>query len=103
MAASHLSWSTDHLRTPETGYRIKGAEPLSGEPWDTGAAAGGEDMPRKSLDKRFPDHPFEPGKGHSAPFSLITLWEPHAGITFSDIYLQFSRYFGAFFLYVSFS
>ena len=34
-----------------------GAEPLSREPWNTGTGVAGEDMPRKSLDIRFTDHP----------------------------------------------
>ena len=50
--------------------QLQGAEPLSREPWNTeaGGLADCEDMPRKSLDIRFADHPSALGKGAKAPF-----------------------------------
>ena len=38
---------------------------MSREPWNTGTGGGAvcEDMPRKSLDIRFTDHPLVKGKG----------------------------------------
>ena len=40
-----------------------GAEPLSREPWNTGAALAARICRAKSLDKRFTDYPLAKGKG----------------------------------------
>ena len=41
---------------------------MSIEPWNTGTAAGGEDMPRKSIDIRLTDDPVKQKRGLLRPF-----------------------------------
>lgn len=70
MAALNLSWATDHSEYAEKQYCCTGAELLSIEPWNTGADgfAGSEDMPRKSIDMKFPDYPVQQKRGQLHPF-----------------------------------
>ena len=70
MAALNLSWATDHSEYAEKQYCCTGAELLSIEPWNTGAddLAGCEDMPRKSIDIKFPDYPVQQKRDSCALF-----------------------------------
>ncbi len=70
VAASDLSWTTDHSEHTEKWYCCIGAELLSIEPWNTGTDgfAGCEDMPRKFIDIKFSDYPIQQKRGNCALF-----------------------------------
>ena len=67
MAASDFPRTADHPAYAEKWYCTNGAELLSIEPWNT-AAAGCEDMPRKSVDIKLSDYPVPAEKGLLRPF-----------------------------------
>ena len=70
MAASDLPWTTDHSEYTEKRDCCTGAERLSIEPWNTttDGYADCEDMPRKSVDKKFPDDPVQQKRGNCTLF-----------------------------------
>ena len=70
MAAPDLSWATDYSEYAEKRYCCIGAELLSIEAWNTvaGGFADCEDMPRKSIDIKFPDYPVQQKRGNCALF-----------------------------------
>ena len=70
VAASDLSWTTDHSEHTEKWYCRIGAELLSIEPWNTGTDgfADCEDMQRKSIDIKFSDYPIQQKRGSCALF-----------------------------------
>ena len=70
MAAPDLPWATDYSEYAEKWYCFTGAELLSIESWNTGTGgfAGCEDMPRKFIDIKFPDHPVQLKRGNCALF-----------------------------------
>ena len=72
VAASDLPWTTDHSEYTEKRDCCTGAERLSIEPWNTttDGYADCEDMPRKSVDKKFPDDPVQQKRGNCTLFLL---------------------------------